>query len=85
MEDGREYEKAYQAEVDEFLFTGSNFTVPERDVKAAMIARRQGEVVLLKLLHDRVLSVVGEISDDDVLGVGDLEFRFIGPRKQTSE
>jgi hypothetical protein len=85
MEDGREYEKAYQEEVDQFLFTGSNFTVPDRNVKGALIARRQGETVLRSLLHRRILSVIGEISDDDVLGVGDLKLRFIGPMEENND
>jgi hypothetical protein len=83
MVDGPEYEQRYQNEIDEFLFI-RNFTVRDADVKAAMIARRQGEMVLLKLIHDRMLKVVGEI-DNEFLGVGDLEFRFIGPMEENND
>jgi len=71
FDDGRAFEREYDAEVR--CFALANAGVPGDDVEAALLLRQAGKTILLKMLHDGVIHVEGNVDIDEDT-VADLRF-----------
>ena len=69
--DGLEFEKQFLAEVD--YFKGAEHGVPADLVMAALIARRERKLDLLKLIHERAVKPTQYIDDNDLFCISPTE------------
>jgi hypothetical protein len=72
--EGEEYENVFMKEL--MNFKDSQLGVDANDIDAALILRDEGEMKLLKRLHDRRIHVIGKV--DDLSTFSELEFEAVG-------
>jgi hypothetical protein len=76
-EDGLEFEKMYQKEVEQFECVKAGGSICGDAVDAAIILRDAGKLAALRMLRDGVIAIANEEVDLDVNTVDDLIFTVV--------